>query len=1007
MAEGGSVLAQTDIDKILQEIKNKKRQRDSQNTPTAPLAEKAKGDAESRKKPADSTKNRENGGEKPEISHSDKEKISRFLNSESHREQEDYSLDIQEDFAPKKSEDYIDENFKKFFTQSIVVTKPPEETSVKVKRKKGLFFKKKYITDSLSLNTAELEIEPEEKPDKKRRKKDKKKNSSDYSHMPIVKTASDVRQEDLIPDVPQQTQEPADTRHRTAQQEETVQKDSSLRSKKLEQILQNDAVKEVFREKAAKDKAILERQLKKERERRIERERRQKERRLEAEKAKELSRREKPQENSAHSRQNSQISPRNGKEKKKADAEALAQSILARHRAAAAVAVKEREERPIPAHSEPAPRPVEENTLVSSIYTSIIESRAKQDLQNDITAYIPQTDTSHSRQFEPEEQTQKAAELPADLDEEEEEEEVFRQYISKSEFFSKADGESRDIVQELADFRRTLSLRIILGFVCGLILTYFNMAASSDLPMPAFIHPAAQPLMFYIACGVVYLIALVGFLPTVISGFKSLSGAPAPDTMISLGAVLAAVQMILLAFSSEKISRGTTTIFAAFVCICLAFNAMGKRIATTTIIKNLSLANAPDGINAGSILKDSDRVRKLSRTLEEKLPRILISRKTGSITNFVAAGFSIHQSDYTAKKAAIFSYIVTAVCFIWSLVISKSFTTALFCAAGAAALQMPLSSTLVNSVPSALMQKNLEKVGAMVNGWQGIDQLSKTTHVNLDARHLFPSGTVILHGIKTFEKERLDLAIIYAASVLIKKCDVLKPVFMEVIEGKTDILYPLEECEYTPRQGYVAWVNNNRVIIGNRNLMESHDISMPPISLETKFISQGRKPIYLAVGGKLFGMFVVSYQPDKNVKNQLFKLIDKGVSIILTSSDFNIDPHLVQQIYDVPADGVIVLNQKETALLSRFTRYTPACEACVAHLDSLYSLVAGFCGAESAKSSESVCSIIQVLSVAIGAILSLIFTYSQTISALPITSLILLAFGWMGLTMLAAFAKKY
>ena len=59
--------------------------------------------------------------------------------------------------------------------------------------------------------------------------------------------------------------------------------------------------------------------------------------------------------------------------------------------------------------------------------------------------------------------------------------------------------------------------------------------------------------------------------------------------------------------------------------------------------------------------------------------------------------------------------------------------------------------TLVADESSAYM----EKVGALVNGWQGIDQLSKTTHVNFDAKHLFPAGTVILHGIKTFEKERM------------------------------------------------------------------------------------------------------------------------------------------------------------------------------------------------------------------------------------------------------------
>ena len=79
----------------------------------------------------------------------------------------------------------------------------------------------------------------------------------------------------------------------------------------------------------------------------------------------------------------------------------------------------------------------------------------------------------------------------------------------------------------------------------------------------------------------------------------------------------------------------------------------------------------------------------------------------------------------------------------------------------------------------------------------------------------------------------------------------------------------------------------------------------------------------------------------------------------------------------------------------------------MAHLDSLPSLVAGFCSAESAKSDENICRMIKIAIVVIGAVLALMFTWSQTIMHLPLLSLLLLSFGFMGLTMLAAFAKKY
>ena len=44
-------------------------------------------------------------------------------------------------------------------------------------------------------------------------------------------------------------------------------------------------------------------------------------------------------------------------------------------------------------------------------------------------------------------------------------------------------------------------------------------------------------------------------------------------------------------------------------------------------------------------------------------------------------------------------------------------------------------------------------------------------------------GSVQLHGIKTFEKERIDLAILYAASVLESNCETLRDIFMAILQN--------------------------------------------------------------------------------------------------------------------------------------------------------------------------------------------------------------------------------
>ncbi len=987
-------MAQPDVDKILEELKQKK-------TETSPPA----------------SKTAENQG----LSRQGKETLQQFMNNNMPREKEkdekaeknNFSRDDDnlfkrfpdDGYANRTSEDYLDDNFMKFFTQNVVNTKSAEKTNnLRLKKKKGGIFRKRYITDSLSLNMDTVEDV-------------KNKDKAQPRDGPIVKTARDVRMERQF-DTGESEKQIKKSRKTVPEEksrpEKIIKDDLPSRQKEvLSPVRKEDGQKEKIRQAVSEISAQNTGRNKSssapvdadDLARQILRQRKDRPRKPEKDVKKDISLPEKPEYEEQDITEDTTVRfDRNkrgekGRLKKK-QAEILESSN--EEEEAVPENAKSKNETPLPGTRE---------SIVENIYTTIFKTQNEAGNPTDETTYVSveneikteEGDSSDTVETEEDENKREAEEEET----EETSEPEFPDYNTSGEFFSRPDANSDDILTELLDFRKTLSLRMALGFVCGAILIYLASAAKSGLPLPTFIDPWARPLYFYIFCRIVYGVCFVAFLPTVISGFSSFGKVPAPDSLLSLGAVLALVQPIVMAVFSKNIFPDQATVFSGYVAIALAFNAMGKKIATNTIIKNLTLANVPDGINAGYIIKDEDAVRTLARSLDEKVPHILVSRKTGAIQDFVRAGFSEHPGDARAAKDALLSYVVTGLCFILGTFLSKSPLTGLFCAVGASAIQIPLASTLVSSIPDALMQKSLEQVGALVNGRQGIDRLSKTTHVNFDARHLFPKGTVILHGIKTFERERLDLAIMYAASVLIEKCQVLKPVFMDVINGRQDILYPIDSCEYIEGRGYVAWIDNSRVIIGNRTLMEKYDVDMPPLSLEAKFVKEGRKPVYLSVGGKLFGMFVFSYHRNDLVRENIGKLIDRGVNIILSSDDFNIDPALVEQVYNVPRDCVTVLNPKEAELMRKFTSYSPQSEACLAHLDSLPSLTAGFCGAESAESAERLCSTIRGVGVVLAAILALIFTYFGTISSLPLLPVLLLGFGYMGLTVVGAFAKKY
>ena len=118
--------------------------------------------------------------------------------------------------------------------------------------------------------------------------------------------------------------------------------------------------------------------------------------------------------------------------------------------------------------------------------------------------------------------------------------------------------------------------------------------------------------------------------------------------------------------------------------------------------------------------------------------------------------------------------------------------------AGALCLGGPLAATLLSAVPSLLAQKSAAQVGAVIPGAAAMEQLGRANIAVVGARDLVPGASVRLHGIKTFDKQRIDLAILYAASVLIEGCDTLRDVFMTIIQGKTEMLFKVENLENLP-----------------------------------------------------------------------------------------------------------------------------------------------------------------------------------------------------------------
>lgn len=565
--------------------------------------------------------------------------------------------------------------------------------------------------------------------------------------------------------------------------------------------------------------------------------------------------------------------------------------------------------------------------------------------------------------------------------------------------------EIQDIL--LAMSTKSMTKTIITALLSGLLL-WLGMGASRWYALPPVIDPAIEPLPFLVVNLVLLALALLMCLDTIKDGVLGFFHKPSMDSLPTLAILGAFVQIVVLVLYPKKYEPATFTLFSGIAVACLSLNLLGKRIQNRVVSKNFEIANSQLEHWAACTVTERERVATIAKDMEEPNPRLLVSRPTGLVEDFLKQSYSLRKSEKNARKLSYMLLITALVSAIVGGWVAGSWIVGTSVFAAAVCLGAPFANTLLYAVPSLLMQKHTSRVGAVVPGWTAIEELGKTNMVLVGAKDIFPVGTISLKGIKTFEKERIDLAILYATSILVEGSDTMKEIFSQLIQGKTDILYPVESFTHEIGCGYSAWINDERVLIGTREMMLRHGLTPPSEEWEARCSGDGnRQLLYLAVSGKLFGVFGIEYQSDKTAKQTLDSLVKRGISILIKSDDCCLTEELVAEIYEIPVESIKILNQQERKILGPELIFRPQSQGIMTHLGSFASFIGGLKAAETAAAGEQLATIVQTASVIFSCIITIALAVSGGLISLALPAVLLYQASWTVLQLAMPLSKQY
>ena len=105
-------------------------------------------------------------------------------------------------------------------------------------------------------------------------------------------------------------------------------------------------------------------------------------------------------------------------------------------------------------------------------------------------------------------------------------------------------------------------------------------------------------------------------------------------------------------------------------------------------------------------------------------------------------------------------------------------------------------------------------------------------------------------------------------------------------------------------------VDGKTIYIGERSLLINHRIQVPAREEEAQYASGNQQVVYIAVDAEVSAMLVLTYTADRRRKNELQRLEDSGISVIVRTTDPNVTTQLVSRLFSIDTASVGILDSR-------------------------------------------------------------------------------------------------
>lgn len=582
----------------------------------------------------------------------------------------------------------------------------------------------------------------------------------------------------------------------------------------------------------------------------------------------------------------------------------------------------------------------------------------------------------------------------------------------QSEYMKPSDAAK--ISAQIARLKSNLTVRAAVLLFASVFSLFITAANDLSLPLAAVFDRTVNPSAYLFTNTILGIISVGFSYSVIVMGIKSLiNRRPDSDSVAALNMIAAIIAGLVTLFDPESLKASFFHLYTAAAIIGLLCNTLGKLCVVRRTQRNFEFVSHSENFSAVQLVDDDRTVAYLTNGSSGRRKELAVMRRTGFIKDFMKNSYSSDLADGYAEKTTPFMLAAALVVGLLSLVFEKNSAGAseklfvfLASVSGTLSLCSSVALTLIVNAPLSRASKKLVDYSGVMLGYSSVEEFAEVNSVVIDAGHLFPTGTVEFVNLKMLGSTMIDEGIIYAASMASAGKSVTQPAFYKMLRGREDMLLPVKGCAAEDNMGAAGWIENKRVLLGSRELMEKHGVDgLPPEGAEESF-ADGNGVMYLAISGRAAMMFAVSLSVGTSAERWVQELEDESVEIHVRCSDGFITRELLAQMLDISPSSIRLLPSNCDGDCERIMGYEESVSAsmfCSGHLPSFSMLLIA---AKRLKFVANLGVAIQYGAMVIGILISLLMMITGSFAQITTTIVIIYNLVFLLLTYLMQSMKR-